>query len=256
MMRQLGLRGLFFIASVVIFCVNCAVADTTLSFQEGVNHGQGTYNETLDTYVDQNSSNSSYALAATLAAMNGTSSGNPRLQQPLIRFDDIFGTQSNQVPAGATITSATLTLYSAGAIYNGTTRDVEYSLYQMLMSWDASSNYNSFGGNGVQADGVEADLSAAATAPKYIGDSGHVVFDVTASIQAWADASKPNHGWVIHDPDHYDDRWTIASSENAGLGLRPMLEVTFASVPQPSTSALLALGLTVLCAWRKRRQVA
>jgi|GEM_PF-1094632 len=200
----------------------------TRIFQFGVDHGQGIYSGTIDTHVDQLNPTVNYGGDTSLPAMNGTYSGAPRLQQVLIRFEDIFGTESQQVPLDATsITSAKLTMYTAGSQYNGTHSDVEYGLYPMLTSWDANATYNSFGGDGIQTNGMEASSTAEAIAPMYIGDSDPVTFDVTSSVQAWLAGSSTNYGWVIHDPNFRDDRWTIISSEGSIGTMRPKLEITF-----------------------------
>ena len=230
-MRRLRCLGLSLIASVVIACVNYATAvETTFTFQEGVDHGQGVYNGVVDTYIDQLYPADSFGDEATMIAINGISAGSPRLQQPLIQFGNLFGTESYQVPVDATaITSATLTVYAAGDIYHGVGKsDVLYGLYPMINSWDGASTYGSFGANGIQPDGVEAEATAEGWTPGIMGNSDPVTFDVTASLQAWFSGYKTNNGWVLHDPDNTVwDRWTTASSEVTGLLTGPKLEITF-----------------------------
>ncbi len=73
----------------------------------------------------------------------------------LVRFDNLFGSGSNQIPVGSTITSATLTLnHYADGDYGASA-----SLHQMLVDWNGSSTWASLlmSGPGVQFDNVEAN---------------------------------------------------------------------------------------------------
>ena len=230
-MRRLRILGLFLIAFAVIACANYAAAvETTFTFQEGVNHGQGTYNGVVDTYVDQHNPTYTYGDDPTLIAIDGPSAGSPRLQQPLIRFENIFGTESYQVPVDATaITAATLTLYTVTDTYGGVTKpEVTYGLYPMLASWDETATFNQFGVDGIQPDGVDAEATALGWTPNPIYDGDPVTFDVTSSLQAWFNGSKANLGWLVHDTyELVGDRWTTASSDYSVNVTRPKLEITF-----------------------------
>lgn len=78
--------------------------------------------------------------------------GSPR-QTALIRFDQIIGSGASQIPAGATITSATLSLYV-------TERDAAdtVALHRMKIDWSESSTHASLV-NGIQAGGGDAEAS-------------------------------------------------------------------------------------------------
>src|SRR4051812_1228344 len=82
---------------------------STVTFQQGVNGYAGTQ----DTYVSQSAPDSAFGNASFMDVDldASTNSGN-QPTQGLLRFENIFGTGASQVPAGSTITSATLTLYT------------------------------------------------------------------------------------------------------------------------------------------------
>ncbi len=135
----------------------------------------------------------------------------------LIRFDDIFGNAPNQVPLGAVITSATLTLNlsNQGGISTG--------VHRMLLPWEADDTWNDWG-SGVQPDGIEAEVLPDATIVSTLGSS--LAVDVTSSVQTWSDGTE-NLGWVLLPGDESADGWEFASADNSSEGIRPTLEVVF-----------------------------
>lgn len=76
------------------------IATDTVTFQQGL-HG---YSGTVDTYVALTNSGVSNASAPSLNVDSADPSGNPT--QALLRFSNLFGTGSGQIPPNATITSA------------------------------------------------------------------------------------------------------------------------------------------------------
>jgi hypothetical protein len=105
--------------------------------------------------------------------------------QSLLGFTDI----STLLPSGCAFQAAHLVLQ----VSNGSTAGVR--LHRMLSSWTTTSTWNDFGGNGVQANGVEAvviaDAESAATS------AGVLTFDVTDAVTAWLLNPNSNHGWVL-----------------------------------------------------------
>jgi len=131
----------------------------------------------------------------------------------LIRFDDIFGTGPGQVAPDAPIATATLTLEISNA---GSTMHV----HRMLIPWSESDNWNTFDGDGIQGDDVEATSDYLSTP----SGTGTMNVDVTAAVQAWQADPSSNHGWVIlptgtNGMDFY-------SSESGTVAIRPKLTVT------------------------------
>jgi len=201
-------------------------ADTVLTFQQGVN----SYTGTVDTWIDAQNATTSNATAATLRVdlLN-------YYQEALIRFDNIFGSGPGQIPAGSTITDATLTLSVPNTTNYGTAATIYF--HRVLQDWAAANTYNTFGAapwnltTGVQADGVEAAATADAT-PAGLAQGAATAVTVTSSLQAWLADPASNHGWVLLEA--VDDGLVFESSEAATAANRPLLTVTF-TLPAPCT---------------------
>ncbi|HEX2135927.1 MAG TPA: phytase [Microvirga sp.] len=180
-----------------------------VSFQQGVNGYAGT----LDTMVRQASPGTSYGGAATLNPDGDDPSGTGQDNQALLLFSNLFGTASGQIPAGAMITSATLTLQTTNA-GDGTT------LHRMLTPWSgATATWTSLQG-GIQADGTDAVAKSDGMTGK-VGALGATTIDVTASLQAWA-GGKANYGWALLPTG--GDGWGFDSAEGT---TKPRLAVTY-----------------------------
>lgn len=143
----------------------------------------------------------------------------------LIRFDGVFG--GNGLPANATITGATLRFWTTSS----STGPV--GLHRMLQPWDIASTWNGFG------DGVQADDTEAAALPddskSNIPGSAYLTFDVTASVQAWANG-EPNQGWLVLNQS--SDGWDIATDLYSGSDFadrRPRLTVYYEADLVPPT---------------------
>ncbi|MCK6402817.1 MAG: putative Ig domain-containing protein, partial [Sphaerotilus natans subsp. sulfidivorans] len=177
--------------------------------------GSAGYAGTKDTYVDDSAPGSAFGTSTTVRADDGS----PR-QTALIRFDQIIGNGAGQIPAGAIITSATLSLYV-------TERDLADTvvLHRMRIDWSESSTHASLV-NGIQADGSDAEASGITIDA---GLSGWInISGLAAAVQAWVDGA-PNFGWAI--VSDAADTWAFASSESVDLALRPYLTVAY-TVPQ------------------------
>jgi hypothetical protein len=147
----------------------------------------------------------------------------------LIRFDNLIGVATGQIPSDATVLSAKLKLWTLASTGN-TTNPVE--VHRMLKDWTTSATWASIG-NGVHPD----DVTAAATpdfayAPKVAGEP--FFFDVSDSLQKWLDGA-PNYGWALL-PTGADD-YTFQSAEAATLAQRPLLEVSYALYPRFTAAA-------------------
>jgi len=199
------------------------------SFQQGV----GGYAGAVDTVLVQQRPAGSFAASALLWA--GSAAG--QQQVAMLRFDAAFGTASGQVPPGAVIDSARLVLTTpasvAGAAGGGG------NLLRLRRPFATTSSWaNAFGGNGIQPDGIEAEL----TVDRVIGSvaAGVASFDVTASVQAWANGAA-NHGWAVRGGSV--DAWGIASAEAAAPGDRPRLMIVWRPPAVQSAARSLPGGL-------------
>ncbi|HEV8607086.1 MAG TPA: alkaline phosphatase family protein [Tepidisphaeraceae bacterium] len=198
----------------------------TKTFREGVNSYTGAH----DTHLRQDQPTTTFGATTMLIAdsdNNGAAGDQPT--QALVRFDNIIGSTAGQIPAGATIASAKLILFSDPAAGGETINNIE--IHRMLTSWGEGSTWNSLGG-GVSADGIE---SAAApdfnNAPLTLNHPWF--FDVTDTVQSWANGAT-NFGWAVL-PTGADD-YRFNSSEAATANLRPGLEITYLLMSQWSAA--------------------
>jgi hypothetical protein len=190
------------------------IVSEPLVFQESMNG----YNGTADTEL------SSGTPATALGANLFVTVDNNTMSHGLLRFDNIFGPGTGQIPLGATIISARLTLtHGNGTGPNGN----DVNLHRMLVPWDESTaTYDSLVA-GVSADGVEARTAAdAVIVSTGITQSSQtkITTNVTASLQAWANG-EANYGWAFLPTGSDGYRWD--SSESTVAGSQPSLEVLF-----------------------------
>jgi Phosphoesterase family/PEP-CTERM motif len=213
-------------------------ATATVSFQQGA----GGYIGTTDTYIEQANPNTAHGTApdTTLVA-----DGSP-LSQGLIRFDGIVGNAPGQVPAGATILSAKLSILTGSSANDLTGNNM--LLHTLTVPFTDASTWNSLVA-GI-SPGTEAEATAEFTLlPNQLGD--YAIFDVTDSMQAFVAGTAVNYGWLINPSG--TDGWRFRSSEFATIGDRPRLEVTYQLVPEPSSCLMALAGFVLLFAWRNRR---
>jgi hypothetical protein len=187
----------------------CVSGPVTVSFQDGVSG----YTGTQDTYLAE----------ASPTTVEGTLDNwrwdtvNPNQEFGLIRFDAIFGSGAGQIPAGAAISSATLTL----EVTNGSVAP-NGNINESTVDWaEATATWNNFGGEaGVQADEYLAS-------PAYVAPiaTGTVDVTVTSSVQAWSSALRSNFGWVFRPAS--DDGMQVDSAEFATVAQRPKLTVVY-----------------------------
>ena len=107
-------------------CVFAGAAHaTTLTFQDGVN----AYTGTVDTFLREDAPDLPQGTLQRNEWDGDDPPGTGRDNIALIRFDGIFGAGVDQIPAGAQITSATLTyrVISAGA---------DGRMHDVLIDWD------------------------------------------------------------------------------------------------------------------------
>ena len=162
-----------------------ADGDTTVSFQEGVDG----YTSTQDTHIEEDVPTTSFG-SNTDVEVDLQNSGLGE-EQALIRFDNLFGSGAGQIPLGATIISATLTLDGADTSSSSAT----ISLHRMLTTWSESSTWNSLT-SGISTDDVEASSTADATIPNPDIIETKVLTGLESTLQAWSDGAT-NHGWIL-----------------------------------------------------------
>lgn len=197
------------------------------SLQQGLNG----YTNAMDTRVRQTSNTTSYATVATVFVDYAVSfTSDP--EHVLIRFDNLIGTGTNQVPAGAEVEAAVLDLASVGgnAMGNGGT------FHLMLQPWQDTNTWDDLV-NGISADDVEAvSANSAIAGSPLLGTAGFVpggyhTFEMSDDVQSWASGTRPNYGWAILPFTNGTDGWGIATSETGTQKDRPQLRVYYKYVP-------------------------
>ncbi len=230
--------------ALALFTSGAATADTIV-FQEGaLLPGGGAYTGTQDTEIAGASSGTSFGSLVTMRTdlLDPTSGGAE--VQALLRFDNLIGVAPDQVPFGATITSAVLTLFTTNAS-NAPIGNI--AIHQMTTGWDETSTWDSLT-NGVQI-GSET-LALADDSHSVEVASATTSFDVLASLQAWL-GGDTNFGWVITNDS--TDGVQFRTSESAIAVDRPLLTVTFIPLPEPGSLTLAGLTAAAsLCARRLR----
>jgi hypothetical protein len=123
----------------------------------------------------------------------------------LIRFDNLIGSASWQIPPGSSVQSASLIydVYNSGGLSE---------VHEMVTPWDESETWNSF-----QARTYSQQVLTTAS-----GLMGQQSCDVTSSIQSYLDGAT-NRGWVFLPTNN--DGVEIFSSEAAIQAQRPRLVV-------------------------------
>lgn len=187
--------------------------ELTVSFQQGA----GGYRGCQDTYLieggDTPLGNEPEVLVDCCQGPDAFA-----LKQGLLRFDGILGEGAGQVPLGASIIQATLTLRVTDPGV------ASASVHRMLLPWyEGDETYSIWPPSGVQPDDVQAKAAPDAN----IGDVSvpTLVIDVTSSVQAWSDGAA-NLGWMFLKYGS-DDGWSFHSSEAAVVNVRPSLEITY-----------------------------
>jgi hypothetical protein len=198
---------------------------------------------------------------------NGENGGN-RLMRTLIEFD-----VAAAIPAGSTITSATLTLNLSRTVPDFLPRTV--ALHRALAEWGEGSS-DAIDGEGGGAPSTPGDATwihtfydtatwssaggdfvAAPSATTDVLGAGFYSWtgaQVASDVQLFLDQATDNHGWILIGDETAGGK-RFDSRSNPGAGVQPALTVEFdppsaiPAVPALSGAALGALaGLLALSA--------
>jgi hypothetical protein len=182
----------------------------TVTFQNGLNGYAGTVDLEIWAVAPNTCLNGNINASSDANNDGGES-------QVLIRFEGIIGDKPGQIPPKSAIHSATLVI---GAFDEGTT----VHLHRMLVPWKPTATWASLVG-GVTADGLEASKQKDGfTFGKISASTSAIPFEVTDTVQAWANG-KPNYGWVFINTG--GNGWDFYTSEFDDVKQRPKLVVEF-----------------------------
>ncbi len=180
------------------------ITPVVATFQQG----QDGYSSNVDTFLDSGNTGADNSSNTTLVVDLSPE------RHILMRFDDIFGSNSGQIPTNAEILSATLTVQITNS-----SPGVGAGLYRMLQPWNDTDSWSTWTG-GIQNDGVEAEVAADTSGSSEVGS---YELDVTTSLEAWVADPSSNHGWAWLPPGA-DNSWQMDSAEGA---TPPELRVVF-----------------------------
>lgn len=220
-----------------IFYGGLVSAQTTVTFQQGVNGYSGTFDRLINLVSSTNGS------AVDTTANSFFIDGDPEDQSRadlLIRFDDIIG--GSGIPTSAIILDATLTLTTTSTAVNANSQSGEaFNVYRLIKPFDENSSLDgdfgdsnflwSPGVDGVEPEQAEADyilgsFDGLILAPAKNVDTPYSA-NVTRAVQSWVDGD-PNFGVaVLSDHVDNDDGWSVHSTGSSLVEARPLLTVTY-----------------------------
>ena len=177
---------------------------------------------------------------------------------------------ANNIPAGATISSATLTLSVVGVPSGGF--NSIFDLNRLTVSWGegngsdhggstAGANQatwnNRFGTSGSPWSAAGGDFAATISGSRSISGFGSYTFSSTATmvadVQGWYNNPSSNFGWLLRS----ESELTATSIRRFGSrddpSNSPQLTIQFSVVPEPGVCSLLCLSFGVL-AWKRLRR--
>ncbi|HET7786842.1 MAG TPA: DNRLRE domain-containing protein [Myxococcales bacterium] len=237
----------FLVASMPL--ATAALAQTTVTLQQGAS-----YSGAADDWIICCSGADTNKGADVEVDMRSTS------DYGLFRFS-IFQSEGGPVPNGATITSATLSLYKSFG------PDAVFKASRLLKPWtEMGATWNSTGAapwTTPGAQGAGTDVLASADGQGSAPDSaanncadgvGHEIcwlnIDVTAGVQAFANGSAQNFGWLLQQVSssgEFTYKDFISKDATTFSQYRPKLTVNYAgagcgAVPVASFTATPASG--------------
>ncbi len=199
----------------------------TVVLQQGQEVYGEVYAGTSDAHVYSGDGNGNYGRYSVMESNSA--------HRVFVKFK-VFAIEGGPVPDGATVTSATLSLYELGGYDYGL-----YSLYRILKPWDETQvTWNSARTNdawnsaGCSGAGTDRTADPVAT-PSGAAPSGWMNVDVTGSVQAWVGGAA-NGGWLLVDP--YGNMRNWAPREySVDAGKRPKLTITYTGNTAPVAKA-------------------
>jgi hypothetical protein len=174
------------------------------NFRQGVDG----YTGAADTQIAQATPTTSFATASSLSVDLDDPNGTGNKKHVLLSFSQL------SVAAGDVV--------RASLFVQGIDAGDGANLHRTLVPWtDAVTWADSFGGDGVQTDGVEAAVDADANIA--VGTTGEIEIDVTEAVREELLAGASSINWVFLSLGN--NGWDFVSSEGA-TAFRPRLSIT------------------------------
>jgi len=198
---------------------------TTVVLQQGLNGYQGTDDSFLDSwYPDTN-----YGPVWSAVVRSGG------VKRPVIRFD------LSTIPAGATVSNATLELFSDNTYGSaGTPLTVAAHVLRRLWqenqaTWHQAAGGQNWGTPG--ADNIVSDRSDVVVAAATVSALGTwYTWDVTAAVQGWVADRNSNKGLILIGSSDQTTEFRFFSSEYGSTNtFRPKLTISYEAAAQSPT---------------------
>jgi hypothetical protein len=199
---------------------------------------------TADTYLNTNTVNYSTDVELHLYTWPDAQIANA----VLMKFD------LASIPAGSTISSATLNLYltSSDPTPDPTYTVTVHTVVNKNPVLSAATGYkydgvNFWTANNCCANGAylaQSDIGPAVDTKGIDKTAGFKQWNVTSTVQGWFNSPSTNFGLLVNsDPSRLRDRWRyFGSAENLTIGQRPYLTVVF-TPPASSPGTVTDLGV-------------
>jgi hypothetical protein len=173
-----------------------------------------TLNPTIDTWIEENSPDTSYGSDDQLQT---GANAQWKYYRSLLQFD------VSSVPAGATVTSATLRLYTTGNFGN---TDSNIAVYRVTAPWEETATWNSTGGqpyNPAAEDEPQAVTTVLWTADVWVEWSLP-----PGLIHEWVDGVSDNYGLILnYEGSKKNQNVRSATREHATADWHPELVIEY-----------------------------
>lgn len=174
--------------------------------------------------------------------IDGVNNGNNDEQQYFVQFDQIFGIAAGQIPLGATILDAQLTLTTGTATNNQS--NGRFVVAGMTVPFTSATTLGDLGTTSAAlATNGPTYANGNATLPVggYVGpQQGSVVSAFVAPVvQRWSTGVLANNGLVVQA--HTTDAWWNYGIADATIGFRPKLSVSY--ITEPTDTASIVPGV-------------
>ena len=218
-------------------------ASGTATFQNGANGYSGTISQLVSSATPA-TTNLGTSTTLGVDGLNVTDPTDSPDTQALLRFDNIFGATASQIPAGATVLSASLRLTTQSFTTSTSAESGgPWGVAGLLQAFDPpTTSYNSFVKNAADPIGYGGNIgpsytTGTATRPLAgIGPTrvsvGNTTVDVTPLIRDWASGTTPNYGFAVQaGVIGTTDGWIFRSGSHGTQSSHPVLSVTYTTDP-------------------------
>ena len=212
------------------------IESTVATFQEGLGGYAGTFQRRIardprnTTATDSALNGGINPGSATPQQSYGMDGGIPDVND-MLRFDNIIGSGPGQIPPGARILKAEISMLTivAGNAQSGG----PFAVGRLTEAVDYETTYSMVhGGAGDTVSGirgiVDRDKLSAGFGVAVQGE--WCTADVTAVVRDWVEGGEPNHGFGLF-ASGTEDAWSYCTMGNNTPANRPKLIITYTTVP-------------------------